>query len=331
MKRILAVSVIMLLLAAFLPFALVSAPAAGTNETNEPSEPQASPESSWQPCRDGEKTLTVLTPDGNKEMTLQNYLIGVVAAEMPAKFEAEALKAQAVAARTYAMHSIMSGSKHADKNADVCTDSSCCQAYVSDAEMKKNWGDNYKANLAKITAAVEDTDGEYLVSGGEPILAAFHSSSGGHTESSADVWGSALPYLVSVSSPETEADVPNFKTTMTAAAIDFRDTILSAHPEADFTGKAATWIGGTEKDGSGRVKDVTIGGVKVTGEELRTLFSLRSTEFDLVYNGSFTFSVTGSGHGVGMSQYGAETMAKQGSGCADILAHYYPGTELKKA
>ena len=328
MKRILVVSVLMLLLAAFLPFALVSAPAAGTNE---PNEPQASPVSSWQPSRDGEKTLTVLTPDGNKEMTLHDYLIGVVAAEMPAKFETEALKAQAVAARTYAMHGIMKGSKHADKNADVCTDSSCCQAYVSDAEMRKNWGDKYEANLAKITAAVEDTDGEYLVSGGEPILAAFHSSSGGPTESSADVWGSALPYLVSVSSPETEKDVPNFKTTMTAAPIDFRDTILSTHPEADFTGDGSKWIGKTEKDGSGRVKDVTIGGVKVTGEELRTLFSLRSTEFDLTYNGSFTFSVTGSGHGVGMSQYGAEIMAKQGSGCADILSHYYPGTEIKKA
>ena len=112
------------------------------------------------------------------------------------------------------MRSVVTGSKHADKNADVCTDPTCCQAWISDAEMHKNWGDDYAANLDKITAAVTDTDGEYLVSGGAPILAAFHSSSGGTTESSADVWGTDLPYLVSVSSPETEAEVPNFKTTM---------------------------------------------------------------------------------------------------------------------
>lgn len=322
MKRILAVSVVMLLFAAFLPFAFVSAGGEGDTAV------QPSPTTAWQPSPDGDKTLAVLTPDGKTKMTLHDYLIGVVAAEMPVKFETEALKAQAVAARTYAVRGMVTGSKHRDKNADVCTDSGCCQAWISDAQMRKNWGDAYEADLKKITSAVEATDGQYLVSGGEPILAAFHSSSGGYTESSADVWGSAQPYLVSVSSPETEKDVPNFKTTMTAAPIDFRDTILSAHPEADFTGKTDTWLGETEKDDSGRVKDVTVGGVKVTGEEMRKLFSLRSTEFELSYDGTFTFAVTGSGHGVGMSQYGAQTMAKSGSDYADILAHYYPGAQL---
>jgi len=324
MKRILAVSVLALLFAALLPFALPPAPAASAQE-------ESAPQSTWQPSRDKTVTLTVLTPKGNQNLSLHDYLVGVVAAEMPAKFESEALKAQAVAARTYAMRGVVTGSKHADKNADVCTDPTCCQAWISDAEMRQNWGDDYAANLDKITAAVTDTDGEYLVSGGAPILAAFHSSSGGTTESSADVWGTDLPYLVSVSSPETEAEVPNFKTTMTAAPIDFRDTVLSAHPEADFTGAANTWIGGMTKDDSGRVKTVTLGGVAVTGEEMRTLFSLRSTEFDLAYNGNFVFSVTGNGHGVGMSQYGAQSMAKQGTTYRDILSHYYPGAELKKA
>lgn len=323
MKRIVIVSIILLLAAAALPGIFIS-PGTAADEHAEMQK------LSFDARPDGDTGLKVLTKDGIVSMTMHDYLVGVVASEMPAKFLPEALKAQAVAARTYAMYGVLIGKKHAD--ADVCTDPACCQAWYSDEQLRKNWGDDYGTKLKKITDAVDATDGEYLVSGGEPILAAFHSSSGGKTENSADAWASAKSYLTSVSSPETEKDVPNFISTVTSAPLDFRDTVLSGHPEADFTGRTEKWLGAVEKDGSGRVKSVTAGGVKLTGSEMRALFGLRSAEFTIKYDGSaFVFTVTGSGHGVGMSQYGANVMASSGSSYAEILSHYYPGTQLRKA
>ena len=269
--------------------------------------------------------IRVLTPEGVVTMDMQDYLRGVVAAEMPASFHPEALKAQTVAARSYAMY-CASYSKHGE--AQVCTDYRCCQAWRSDGELKERWGENYDENIDKIRSAVEQTEGEYLCFSGQPAFAAFHSSSASVTESSADVW-SAVPYLVSVSSPETADDVPGYVSVVECSPIDFRDTVLSAHPEADFSGAEEDWIGELRNDAAGRVASVVLGGVELGGAELRSLFSLRSTAFDLAYDGeSFVFTVTGFGHGVGMSQYGADKMAREGADYREILAHYYPGTEL---
>ena len=272
--------------------------------------------------------LTVLLPDGTvTAMDTQDYLTGVVSAEMPPGFHAEALRAQAVAARTYALY-CASFSKHGE--AQVCTDYRCCQAWQSDEQLQTKWGEDYDANYEKIRSAVDLTYGEYLAAGGQPVFAAFHSSSASATENSADVW-SAVPYLVSVSSPETADDVPNYISTLRCSPIDFRDTVLSAHPEADFSGPEDQWIGALRRDGSGRVASLVLGGVVVSGIELRSLFSLRSTAFELTYDSSaFTFTVTGFGHGVGMSQYGADKMARLGADYRQILAHYYPGTTLVK-
>ena len=217
-------------------------------------------------------------------------------------------------------------SKHGE--AQVCTDYRCCQAWQSEETMRTKWGEDYDANADKIRAAVEATRGEYLAAGGEAIFAAFHSSSASRTENSADVW-SAVPYLVSVESPETAEDVPNFISTVVCSPIDFRDTVLSAHPEADFSGAEEGWIGELRRDGSGRVASVVLGGTEIRAAELRQLFSLRSTAFELIYeDGVFTFTAAGFGHGVGMSQYGADKMARLGADYREILAHYYPGTEL---
>lgn len=272
--------------------------------------------------------LRVLLPDGSvKTMDMQDYLRGVVSAEMPPGFHAEALKAQAVAARTYALY-CASFSKHGE--AQVCTDYGCCQAWQSQEALRTKWGEDYDANYEKISSAVDGTYGEYLAAGGQPILAAFHSSSASVTENSADVW-SAVPYLVSVSSPETADDVPQYVSTLHCSPIDFRDTVLSAHPEADFSGAEDQWIGELRRDEAGRTASVMLGGVEVSGKELRSLFSLRSTAFTLTYDPpAFTFTVTGFGHGVGMSQYGADKMARLGADYKEILAHYYPGTTLVK-
>lgn len=330
MKRTILCAYITLLIAAGLPFLAgpdgQSVPPGGGEANPTPTAaaeeaPPPSPAAAPAP-----ETIAVLMPDGSiAQMDMQDYLIGVVAAEMPASFHPQALRAQAVAARSYAMY-CASFSKHGE--AQVCTDYGCCQAWQSEDTMRTKWGEDYDANAETIRAAVEATRGEYLAAGGEAIFAAFHSSSASRTENSADVW-SAVPYLVSVESPETAEDVPNFISTVMCSPIDFRDTVLSAHPEADFSGPEEGWIGELRRDGSGRVASAVLGGTQIRGTELRQLFSLRSTAFELVYrDGVFTFTAAGFGHGVGMSQYGADKMARLGADYREILAHYYPGTEL---
>lgn len=273
------------------------------------------------------ETLRVKCGDEIYETPMQKYLVGVVAAEMPASFAQEALKAQAVAARSYALYCAASG-RHAGAGADVCTDSACCQAWISEERMRQNWQENFDENFARIFSAVDQTDGQYLAYDGEPIFAAFHSSSGGYTEDCGAIWNS-VPYLISVESPETADSVPNFVSILELSLLDFRDTILHADSSADFSGDESGWIQEIVRDGSGRVDHAILGGIKLSGTEIRSLFSLRSTNFSLEYaDGIFRFTVTGFGHGVGMSQYGAAVMAAEGANFEEILSHYYPGTTL---
>lgn len=297
----------------------------GKNQPQTSNAPQPTHITAQKLSADEKRRVTVLIGDKPYEMTVHDYLIKVVAAEMPVSFEPEALKAQAVAARTYLQRALASP-KH--DNADICASSDCCQAYSTEKKLREKWGEDYERYLEKITAAVEDTDGEYLSYEGKAALAAFHSSSAGVTENSGAIWNE-LPYLVSVSSPETAENVPNYISKLTLKDIDFRDTILYLKPEADMTGEAASWVSDIKRNDSGRVEKAVIGGVEFTGAELRKLFSLRSTAFELSHSdGQFTFTVTGYGHGVGMSQYGANAMAKNGSDYREILSHYYPGTTL---
>lgn len=263
---------------------------------------------------DAPVTVRVLREGVVQEMPMELYLVGVVAAEMPADFEPEALKAQAVAARTYTLYCAHS---HRHAEADVCTDFRCCQAWKSE-----------ELADGRVRDAVEATAGQYLRYEGQAAFTAFHSSSAGFTEDCAAIWNGA-PYLVSVSSPENADSVPNYVSHAELSPLDFRDTLLSVRPEADFSGTPETWIGELTRDASGRVAELTLGGAVFSGVKLRELFSLRSTAFGLAFqDGVFRFTVVGFGHGVGMSQYGANVMAAQGSGYAAILSHYYPGTEL---
>lgn len=260
------------------------------------------------------KAAQVRVKHGNAVVTgsLEEYLVGVVAAEMPADFEPEALRAQAVAARTYTLYCARSG-KHAD--ADVCTDYRCCQA----------WRDGEDA---RIRDAVYGTAGQVLQFAGQAAFTAFHSSSAGFTEACGAIW-SALPYLVSVASPESAESVPNYVSTVSVGAEEFRAALLAACPEADFSAPPEGWVGELRRDESGRVSAVMLGGAAFSGVKLREIFGLRSTAFTLsCADGVFTFTVTGFGHGVGMSQYGANVMAMDGADYRAILAHYYPGTEL---
>jgi stage II sporulation protein D len=246
---------------------------------------------------------------------------------MPASFEGEALKAQAVAARTYILCR-MSHPSGAHPGAAVCGEASCCLAYRDEQSLRELWGGSYSTYMEKIRNAVIETDGQYLTYEGEFIQAMFHSSSPGLTESSAAL-GLPVPYLVSVSSPETEKEVPNYITTVEVSAEDFRISILGISPDSALSGQPDAWLGEVKLDQSGRVESLMVGGKEITGSTIRGLFSLRSACFTLQYTGEcFLFTVTGYGHGVGMSQYGGNVMAKQGSDYGKILAHYYPGTVL---
>ncbi len=257
-------------------------------------------------------------------MNMEDYLIGVVAAEMPAAFEVEALKAQAVAARTYTMYK----SSQNDHSADICTDFNHCQAYLSENEMRTNWGLDYDMYFAKIKDAVYSTRGEYLTYNNEPIMAVFHSMGGGYTQNSGDVWSSQLPYLVSVPSPGEEAAV-NYNTTLTIPFSEFCATIKGKYPKASIN--SFLDVSQPSLTESGHVKSIIIGSVSIPGSEIRTLFNLRSTKFNLTFSdNNVTFHVSGYGHGVGMSQYGANAMAKEGKTYKDILSHYYQGVTFSE-
>ena len=212
--------------------------------------------------------------------------------------------------------------------ADVCTDPGCCKAYATADELREKWGADFDAYWQKMLAAVRETDGQYLSYEGEPIFAAFHSSSAGMTEDSGAVWN-ALPYLVSVPSPEKAEDVPDYVTTVTCTDGEFAARLREGYPYISLASDSAAWVEDVALDESGRVASVTVCGQEIPGTEMRTLFELRSTAFTLEHGeGGFTFTVTGYGHGVGMSQYGANVLAGLGTPYEDILAHYYPGTEL---
>jgi len=330
-KRVIAFSLLAVVSAFLLPMLLYAAP----NERAVPSEsptPTVSPlsapdEPSPAPMQDGDILLSVQTENGLTEMTMAEYLPMALAGEMPASFHPEALKAQAVALRSYALH-YRAGRKTQHPDADVCTSSGCCTACASQESLREKWGENYAQYLEKIRAAATATDGQYLVYDAAPILAVFHAASYGQTESGTDL-GLSAPYLQSVSTPETPDTVTRLVTEVEVTAAEFRSAILGIAPEAALGSDPAAWLGTVTKNEADRVDSVAVGGAEVSGLALRQAFSLRSTDFSLTWTGDcFCFEVRGYGHGAGMSQYGADAMAKAGSDYIDILAHYYPGAEL---
>ena len=281
-----------------------------------------------QPSMDSQTQIRVALDDGSVlTLGLDQYLWRVVAAEMPASFEPEALKAQAAAARTYTLSKLgRTVENHPD--ADVCTDITCCQAYIDPDQAAANWGDSAAAYTAKITAAVSETDGMAILYDGQPIQAVFFSSAAGRTVDAVEVWGNSVPYLTSVDSPEGE-EVPNYHSTATFSLDDFKSKLLGKYPEADLSGDPAGWFQNLTPNSAGGVETIDVGGVTVSGGALRTLFGLRSTSFTVAASADgVTFSVTGYGHGVGMSQYGANALAKEGKTYDEILKWYYTGVEV---
>lgn len=347
MKKIIPISILVLILAVLLPI-LISAISQSDSEPSsdqtaqdteassaESQSPQTDDKSSITldtdaDCLDKSLTITVSIDGQVVELSMFDYLRGVISAEMPITFEHEALKAQAVAARTYTLYKKLISPSTTHPDSDVCGDYNCCKAYTSDDALREKWGDDYETNMATIISAITETDGQTLTYENEPILAVFHSSSSGNTEASADIWGGEMPYLQSVKTFEDGDTVPNYFTSVQMTLDEFKSTFTAAYPQASFTSPdPQSWIADVARSDSGRITALTVAGVTISGSDFRTVFSLRSTSINFEYgDGSITLTTQGFGHGVGMSQYGANYLASMGLGYADILSWYYTGVAM---
>lgn len=257
-------------------------------------------------------------------VSLEQYVRGVVAAEMPIEFELEALKAQAIAARTYIVRRFARQDVTGVPVAGAwVTDTVAHQAYLTDDEIAGKWAEpEREANLAKLDRAVRETRHLIMTHGGEPILATYFSTSNGHTENSEDYWSEPLPYLRSVESGWDREVSPVFRTESRLSIEDFAGKL------GIDKGKAGQ-IKVLEQSAGGRIKEIRIGGKTFTGREVRERLGLPSTGFAIRVGEDVTITATGSGHGVGMSQYGAQGMALEGYKAEDILKHYYSGITIE--
>ena len=275
------------------------------------------------------KTINVLKEDGNiVEMNLDEYLLGVVSAEMPANYDIEALKAQAVVARTYTLYTIIHSDKHGDGS--ICTNSACCQAWLSKEDRMSKWeGAEREANWNKIEEAVYSTSGEVIEYNGEVIDAFFHSNSGGKTEVPANVWGGTeYPYLQAVET-SGEDGYTQYSSEVTIGKNEFESKMREKYSDFQIDWNEEKNIEIVEYTDGGRVKTIKIGNKNLSGVEVRSIFGLKSANFNIsIENDTIKFSVKGYGHGVGLSQTGADSMAKQGANYKDIINHFYTNVQI---
>ncbi len=258
------------------------------------------------------------------EMSAKEYIFGVLAAEMPALYDQEALKAQAVASYTFACYR---RAENADKDYDLTTDFNTDQSFITEEKARERWGEKADEYADKLKNAVNEVENLALTYDGKPILAVYHAVSSGRTEDCKNVWGGDYPYLRAVASP-CDTLAPDY---ISKAVFSEEEVKNKLTEKCGLSGDPSGWFGKTERTPSLTVTSVDICGTKLSGAEIRSLFSLRSASFETEYkDGRFTFTVYGYGHGVGMSQYGANYMAKQGSGFKEILLHYYSGCKLEE-
>ncbi len=265
------------------------------------------PEHTW------EHPITIIHNGKSEKIELEDYVLGVVAAEMPASFHIEALKSQAIIARTYALNLISKG--------NILTDSSTIQEYIDTNSMQNKWGSSYQTYYNKIKNAVSSTKGETIKYNGRYIDAVYHSTSNGYTEDSVNVWKNNIPYLKSVSS-EWDKNATSYLREKNMSLDEFNRLLginISSNEEIEILSK-------TEGN---RIDEIKLGDLTYTGLEIRTILNLRSTDFDININENNVILTTrGYGHGVGLSQYGANGMANNGYNYKQILEHYYQGVTV---
>ena len=296
-------------------------PAIPTQTAVAPSASQAGTELQAPQPFDRNYFLPVLREGEIVSLDLRTYLTGVLLAELPASFSEETCKAQAVACRTYALRSY---DRRRHQDAAVCTDSACCQGWLDPSTVSAD-------RRAGAEAAVDATDGLAIFYDDELIDATFFSCSGGQTEDAAAVWGGDLPYLRSVPSPGEEG-ATHFSDEQRVPLAEFQAALRSADPSVSFPEALGAWVGNVTRTTGGGVDVMVLGGRPFRGTELRKIFGLRSTAFTLTLTADEAiFKTSGFGHRVGMSQYGAEAMARTGKRFDEILTWYYQGVTVERA
>lgn len=258
------------------------------------------------------------------EMPAREYIFGVLAAEMPALYDEEALKAQAVAAYTFAL---FRRAENTDKDYDISTDTGTDQSFITEEKAREKWGDKANEYCDKLKGAVEEVENLAVTYDGKPILAVYHAVSSGKTEDCKNVWGEDFPYLKSVASL-CDTLAPNYISKSVFSAEEVKNRLSE---KVKLSGNAQNYFGKAQRTPSDTVINIEVCGKELSGADIRSAFSLSSSNFEVSFkDGEFTFTVYGYGHGVGMSQYGADYMAKQGSDFKEILLHYYSGCKVEK-
>ncbi|MCD7800997.1 MAG: stage II sporulation protein D [Ruminococcus sp.] len=265
------------------------------------------------------------------DVSAKDYVIGSVCAEMPALFEVEALKAQAVASYTYAIRlkdiqkTTPSDELH---GADFSNDSTKYQAFLTNSQIKEYYGSNYDEYYEKVSSAVEEVLGQVIVYSDELIVPVFHSISSGVTEDAQNVWGYSVPYLVSVDSSQ-DVSANDFEEVTTFTPTEIKSKFTETYSDITFSSDCTSWISIQSTSEAGTVISVNVGSKTISGQEFRNVLGLRSSVFEVSYNGdTFDISTKGYGHDVGMSQYGANQLALEGYSYIDILKYYYSGVEV---
>lgn len=264
------------------------------------------------------------------EVPLLEYLIGAAASEMPVTWPDEALKAQAIASHSYALYQRDRASADKLEGAWFSADPARRQGYMTREVLQSYWGEAFEANWARLEALFTPILHQVLTYEGAPAAACYHAISNGQTEASENVWSEALPYLAGVDST-LDLTAEGYEQTVTYTTQQMYDAIVLAVPGAQpEQGKPESWLGEASYTAAGYVDEIQCAGVFIRGTDLRTALGLRSACFSIQYaDGVFSVTTKGYGHGVGLSQYGASAMALTGKSCAEILAHYYPGTALE--
>lgn len=307
--------------------------AVGIDFDSNPSQTESAAAQAQPEDEDAEYISVMSSSTGSIEkVKMREYVIGSVAAEMSALYHTEALKAQAVASYTYAKKVGEQNEKYKESSlgeADITDSPETHQGYINKKQRREKWGENFEEYEAKIESAVDEVFGRYLSYNGNTALAVYHANSAGRTQSAETLWGTEIPYLISVESPGDKLS-PSYISTQKFEKSEFKK--LAKACDISLEGDAEEWVGELTKADSGYVMSVRLGSTEVSASKFRQEFGLKSCCFDIEYeDGVFTVTCYGYGHGAGMSQYGADYMARQGSSWREILEHYYPGTEIETA
>lgn len=292
-------------------------------EKKEETEQQEAEQTDWEPFRILNRTTGEI-----ETVPVKEYVTGALCSEMPATFDSEALKAQAVSAHTWALY-CQQAAKQSGQAYDFSADPQNWQGYVTEEQAKERFGDYFTEYWTKISRAAEEVWQEIMVdSQNQPIVAAYHAISSGTTESAENVWGNELSYLVPVDS-SGDIHAQGYQKTVTFSKDELKKLLETYQPMPNLSQDPSEWLSILERSGSGYVTLMRMGDAQMSGIEFRELLGLRSSDFDFSFDGeTFTFTTTGYGHGVGLSQYGADYLARQGKTYQEILEHYYSGATL---